>query len=82
MPVVTPTETPHPTRRLIDSTELQVMLRVARTTFYKLIKLDDFPDAIELIDQGDYLWYLDEVEAYLETRRRHPGPRREPTTRV
>jgi hypothetical protein len=75
VPVVTPTETPHPTRRLIDSAELKVMLNSKRTTFNKVIKQPEFPLAIELIDEGDYLWYLDEVETYIETRRHRPGPR-------
>ena len=64
---------PTPTRRLIDSVELRSLWPVGRTTFYKAIKSPDFPTPIQLVDGGDYLWYLEEVAAWLETRRRHPG---------
>lgn len=68
--------TDQPDRRLIDSAELRKMLPVARTTFYKTIARPEFPTPIQLIDGGDYLWWSDEIDIYLESRRRHPG---EPT---
>lgn len=45
------------------------LLSIGRTTFYKLIKLPEFPAAVQLISGGDYFWLLGEVRAYLETRR-------------
>lgn len=63
----------HTPRQLIDSAELRRLWPVGRTTFYKTIKLDDFPAPVQLVDGGDYLWHLDEVEAWLEIRRTRPG---------
>lgn len=49
------------------------MLACGRTTFYKTIRSGGFPEAIQIVDGADYCWYLDEIEAWPESRRRRPG---------
>jgi predicted DNA-binding transcriptional regulator AlpA len=73
---VTSTDTPvaqAPDRTLVGSRRLREMLPVGRTTFYRTIARPDFPVPVQVVDHGPYLWYLHEVEAWLETRRRRPG---------
>jgi predicted DNA-binding transcriptional regulator AlpA len=70
--MASPTTAPA-TRRLIDSAQLKARLPIGRTTFYELIKRPEFPTPVVLTEGGDYFWFEDEVDAWLETKRRHPG---------
>lgn len=63
---------------LAKSAELRQIIPVGRTRFYQMIGRPDFPEPIRLTPGGGYLWFLDEVYAWLEDQRVGQAQRRRP----
>ena len=58
-----------PRRRVLRRPEVEDRTGLARSTIYKLIKLDEFPEPVRL-GTRTVGWVEGEIEAWIESRRR------------
>jgi prophage regulatory protein len=68
---------PSPLKRTIRREQLHTMVPLGDTTIYEMEQRGEFPRRFALSPRC-VVWYLDEVEAWLEARRRAPISQAEP----
>ena len=61
------------TKKLLTVTDIVLLLRISRSTFYKMLANGDFPPASVRLPNGRPRWFQEVVDNWLDGRSRYVG---------